>query len=187
MAVGYSRARVCGRQLPCQLASSYAYPVSSWSGGVPSLGTLWLPTIHRGPPWFDWTCSSGPPPFGCVRLGTSIAKKPTRQNTLRSSTTSAYSLTSLPARPGCSLFSHPIFSYSVARVIRDILQPDTGQRYAPNGVLAESVYGPWRMSLHNPPRRPGPASANRLGRSVGHGEGRSRRERVLGGFMAPHV
>ena len=34
-------------------------------------------------------------------------KKPTWRNTRRYSTTSAYSSTSRPARPGCSLYSHP--------------------------------------------------------------------------------
>src|SRR5579862_1704045 len=37
-------------------------------------------------------------------------KKPTWRNTRRYSTTSAYSLTSLPARPGCPQSSHPTIS-----------------------------------------------------------------------------
>ena len=41
-------------------------------------------------------------------------KKPTWRNTLRYSTTSAYSLTSPPARPGCSLSSHPTTSNQLA-------------------------------------------------------------------------
>ena len=42
-----------------------------------------------------------------------ITTKPTWRNTRRYSTTSAYSLTNPPARPGCSLFSHPTFSLEV--------------------------------------------------------------------------
>jgi hypothetical protein len=37
-------------------------------------------------------------------------KRPTWRNTRRYSATSAYSLTSPPARPGCSLSSHPTIS-----------------------------------------------------------------------------
>src|SRR5687768_5232121 len=40
-------------------------------------------------------------------------KKPTWTNTLRHSTTSAYSLTGHQAQPGYPLFSHPIFALTV--------------------------------------------------------------------------
>ena len=41
------------------------------------------------------------------------SKKPTRRNALRNSTTSAYSSTSPPAKPGCSLSSRPTTSNSL--------------------------------------------------------------------------
>src|SRR5688572_33069551 len=45
---------------------------------------------------------------GIVSICVRIQKKPTWSRTLRHSTTSAYLLTSLPARPGCASFSLPI-------------------------------------------------------------------------------
>jgi hypothetical protein len=171
MAVRYSRARVCGFQFPCQLASSYACPVFSWL-------EEFRPLERSGFQLFTVARRSSIGLVHWVRLlfAESVSeqrkqKKPTRQNTLRFSATSAYSLTSPPAPPGCSLFSHPIFSRAELSII---LQRATDRRYAPIGVLAESVYGPGRMSIRNPPRCP--ALASRLGRSVSYREGRTGRE-----------
>ena len=50
----------------------------------------------------------------CVQLGPKKQKKPTWQNTRRYSTTSAYSLTSPSALPGCSSSSHPTLAHYTA-------------------------------------------------------------------------
>jgi hypothetical protein len=76
------------------------------------------------------TSVTNPPPMYMISLSFAIGpgpplvvaavpqhrkqKKPTWQNTLRYSPTSAYSLTSPPARPGCPLSSHPTTSNQLA-------------------------------------------------------------------------
>src|SRR5207237_3555619 len=58
------------------------------------------------------------PPAWFATVSPQSKKKPTWWNTLRYSTTSAYSLTSPPARPGCSSSSHPTTSIDIYRSVR---------------------------------------------------------------------
>ena len=62
-------------------------------------------------------------------------KKPMWRNTRRRSTTSAYSLTSPSARPGCSLSSHPTDIHYYMRRNRVCNEPSTGARFHRDHVL----------------------------------------------------
>ena len=95
-------------------------PSPIWERGPCSAAATRKRPGRSGVPPLDWPGPQRSPPVsGTVthrlehRLRLSrkseskLQKKPTWPNTLRHSTTSAYSLTSLPAKSGCSLSSHP--------------------------------------------------------------------------------
>ena len=71
-------------------------------------------------------------------------KKPTWRNTRRYSTTSAYSLTSPSAHPGCSLSSHPTTSLEKAAFKRFATLPSL-QSYAVERGIQQGI--PWNFRI----------------------------------------